>query len=144
MAFSETQINKLFNAILVEISKGKALRSILKQKEMPSNETFYKWINEDEEKSKRYARACEERADAIFDEIIEIADDSSQDEVDTEFGVKQNTEFIQRSKVRIDARKWVVSKLNPKKYGDKLDLTTDGEKIIPPSITYTVIEPNNE
>jgi hypothetical protein len=63
----------------------------------------------------------------LFDEIIDIADDSSQDEIVIDLGegvksTRQNTEFVQRSRLRIDARKWVISKLNPKKYGDRLEL----------------------
>ncbi len=134
MAYSEKQIETIFDSILIEIENGRPLRQILKDEGMPSSKTFFEWISKDDVKVKRYAHACETRADVIFDEIIEIADDKTQDSIITENGVSQNSEFIQRSRVRIDARKWVVSKLNPKKYGDKVDLTTGGEKIqqVPP------------
>ncbi len=130
MAYSNEEINDIFNKILIEIENGRALRKILKDDEnMPSTQTFYKWIDEDELKSKQYARACEVRADAIFDDIIEIADDSSYDAIVTDNGEIINSEFVARSRIRIDARKWIASKLNPKKYGDKTDITSGGDKI---------------
>lgn len=120
MAYSKEQINQMFSHILIEIEKGRALRRILNEdSNMPSTQTFYIWL-QDIEKSKQYARATEIRADAIFDEIIEIADDSSRDEIELEDRIiVENREFINRSRLRVDARKWIASKLNPKKYGDK-------------------------
>lgn len=131
MAYSEAQIDEIFNRIISHIINGRSLRTILKDDGMPAPETFYRWLSDDEKKSKHYARACEYRADAIFDEIIEIADDSSQDTDHTEFGEKMNSEWVNRSRLRVDARKWIVSKLFPKKYGDKLDIdhSTLGESI---------------
>ena len=51
------------------------------------------------------------------------------DESDELTGYKLNGENIQRSRLRIDTRKWLMSKLNPKVYGDKLDMTTNGNDI---------------
>jgi hypothetical protein len=71
-----------------------------------------------------YARAKEQQADLLAEEIIEIADDSSKDlqGYDDYNNPIENKEFVNRSKLRVDARKWVASKLKPKKYGDKLEL----------------------
>ena len=79
-----------------------------------------------EEKSKLYARACEFRADAIFEEILEISNHTEEDH--TPF---TGSNVIQRDRLKIDARKWMLAKMQPKKYGDKLDLdhTTNGESI---------------
>lgn len=129
MAYSKESKEKIFITIFDEISKGRAVRNVLKDEGMPDVTTFYNWLELDSEKAKQYARACEVRADAIFDEIIDIADDSSQDVLHTEFGEKENKEFVSRSRLKIDARKWIASKLNPKKYGDKIDYTTNGENI---------------
>lgn len=132
MAYSQQQKDKIFETVFTEIINGRAVRNILKDEGMPNATTFFEWLSQDEEKNKQYARACELRAEALFDEILEIADDKSQDVEYTENGQTQNSEFIQRSRVRIDARKWVASKLNPKKFGDKVDVTTQGEKINQP------------
>jgi transposase len=99
--------------------------------------TVYRWLKEDEGFRDNYARAREDQADLLADEIIEIADDSSQDTIVTAKGAEyENTEWTSRSKLRVDARKWVASKLKPKKYGDKLDLTSNNEKLSPVIIDW--------
>jgi hypothetical protein len=122
MAYKKEEIEKIFNSICIKIENGKPLRQILKEKNMPSSKTFFEWIDKDEEKIKRYARACEERADAIFEDMIEIADNQEGDVL--QVGDKEivNHNQINRAKLRVDTRKWILSKMNPKKYGDKLEL----------------------
>jgi len=123
MAYTKKQIEDTFNSICKKIEEGKPLRQILKEKNMPSSQTFYKWIDDNEAKSKRYARACEERSDVIFEEILEIADNQDEDVVTTEEGKAiTNHNVINRSRLQVDARKWILSKMNPKKYGDKLEV----------------------
>lgn len=140
MAYSEERKEKIFTKIITRISdEGHSIRSILREKGMPSSSTFFKWLEDDEKFSKRYARACEIRAEVLLEEMIDIADNVVDDFVDIKdftnegseitVGKKVNYENIQRSKLRVDTRKWIISKLNPKKYGDKLDLTSDGEKL---------------
>ena len=145
MAYSTEDINAIFDKILIEIENGRALRKILKEYDnMPSTQTFYKWIDEDETKSKQYARACEVRADAIFDEIIDIADENYGDKKVLENGSEViDSEFVARSRIKIDARKWIASKLNPKKYGDKVDVTSDN-KAIQTNISILNIDPLSE
>ena len=70
-------------------------------------------------------KAREAQADALFDEILEIADDSRNDTVHGENGDTPNHEWIARSKLRIDTRKWMAAKLRPKVYGDKIDVTSE-------------------
>ena len=79
----------------------------------------------------KYARAREAQAEYYADQIIDIADQSERDLVITEDGIEQkNNEVLERTKIRIDARKWIASKLQPKKYGtDRIDHTTDGEPL---------------
>lgn len=130
MAYSEKQINDIFEKICNEIEKGSALRNILKVENMPSTSTFYKWLDEDEIKSKQYARATEIRADIIFDDILNIADQNDNDTFINDEGKEVvNNDVIQRSRLKIDARKWILSKLNPKKFGDKTDITTNGKEL---------------
>lgn len=119
MAYSTEEKETILQNIFTEIQNGRAVRNVLKDEGMPDVTTFYRWIEEDVEKSKQYTRACEYRADAIFDEIIDIADDSSGDRKVVEHGEVMDSEYVARSRIRIDARKWIASKLNPKKYGDK-------------------------
>jgi len=135
MAYSEKEKTDTFNFICKEIESGKSLREVLRDNDnMPSTQTLYKWIDSESEKSKQYARACELRADIIFDEMIEIADDGRNDFMTKDIGdgvevQVLNSEHIQRSRLRIDTRKWILSKMNPKKFGDKTDITTNGKDI---------------
>jgi hypothetical protein len=102
-----------------------------------SKASVFDWIKEvDQTKTddfaNRYARAREEQADLLADEIIEIADDGAKD-TKTIIGKNgqpvevEDTEWTKRSQLRIDARKWIASKLKPKKYGDKIQNEHSGE-----------------
>lgn len=126
MAYKEKDKENVFNSIIQDIEDGKALRTILKYSGMPSSSTFYIWIEEDDAKSKRYTHACEVRADNIFEDILSIADDSENDiKYDSDGRERTDSEVIQRSKLRVEARKWYLSKLNPKKYSDKIDINSN-------------------
>lgn len=128
MAYSQKEIDNIFNYVCSEIEKGRALRNILKDENMPSTSTFYQWLDSNSDKAKQYARATEIRADIIFDDILSIADDNVNDKYTNDDGVElTNHDVIQRSRLRIDARKWVLSKLNPKKFGDKIQQEHSGE-----------------
>ncbi len=134
MAANKTKEEKaiLFDEILKDIAENNSpLRKALKGKLSP--ETFYRMLDDSETCTKQYARACKERADNIFEEMFEIADDGRNDYMTKVInGIEVeviNPEAIQRSRLRIDQRKWALSKMNPKKYGDKVDVTSGNEKI---------------
>lgn len=98
---------------------------------LPSPRTVHRWLNDHETFRQSYLRARERQADLIFDECLEIADDCSNDTKivggdDYEREVA-NTEWISRSKLRVDTRMRMAGKLAPKKYGEKLDITSGGE-----------------
>lgn len=136
MAYSAEEIENIFEEILEYIEAGKSLRSILLSSDMPSSRTFFKWLDEDKDKVKRYARATEIRAENIFEDMLEIADDGTNDFMtitkgDLEYNV-EDKEVTNRSRLRIDVRKWMLSKMQPKKYGDKLDVTSDGDALQAP------------
>jgi hypothetical protein len=138
MAYKQNEIDEIFNYVCKEIESGKTLRNILKEDKMPSSRTFFIWLDLYPDKVKQYARATELRAEAIFDDILSIADQNENDTYINEFGIEIiNSDVIQRSRLRIDARKWVLSKLNPKKFGDKVQTEHSGE------VTTTVINLGN-
>lgn len=103
----------------------------------PSVRSLRKYIRESEEFSHKYAQAKLDQIDNLVEQILEIADDRSQDTLikedrDGNSYEVCNTEWINRCRVRIDTRKWLASKLAPKVYGDKLALTgKDGETLNP-------------
>lgn len=105
------------DSILERMAAGESCRAILDDGDRsvyPSYVTFCEWLNESEELVKHYTRAQEARAEKIFDEVLKIAD-SDEGFVDT-------FENIARDKLRLDARKWVLGRMAPKKYGDKLEV----------------------
>jgi len=116
------------DAICFEISTtSKSILSICKELNI-GYRTVMRWISENEEFRQAYARAKEDQADVLAEEIISIADESHSDllAVD-EWGNRiENKEFVNRSRLRIDARKWVAAKLKPKKYSDKVDVNHSG------------------
>ena len=131
MAYTDKDKDNIFEYVCQEIEKGRALRNVLKDENMPSTSTFYQWLDNDEVKAKQYARATEVRADIIFDDILAIADENTNDTSINENGIEVvNNDVIQRSRLRIDARKWVLSKLNPKKFGDKTIHSGDADNPI--------------
>ena len=94
--------------------------------------------------SDQYARAREAQADKLAEEALQIADDGRSDTyVDGDGNVKTDTEVIQRSKLRVDTRKWLASKMAPKKYGDKVqaELTGAGGGAIQVASTVTFVLP---
>ena len=119
MEHSKTDIKKLFNAICNEIDNGSSLRKALKDSSV-SSRTFYEWVDEDKDMQKRYARACEERAETIFEDILNISDSQEGDEIFIDGVSCVNHDFVSRAKLRVDARKWMLGKLNPTKYGDRI------------------------
>jgi hypothetical protein len=135
MAYSEIEKTKIVNEVCGRILSGEAVRNIMKDSTLPGYNTLLEWINADEKKAKQYARAMEVRGELLFEEMIDICDDGSNDwmeKFDREgenVGWQINGEHVQRSKLRVDTRKWYLSKLNPKKFGDKTDFTSGGEKI---------------
>ena len=126
MAYSKKEIETIFEEIIKQVSEGKSLRQVLRQKDIPSSRTFFKWLKEDELKVKQYARGCELRADLMFDQILTIADATEDDVIMDENGkLITNHNIIQRDRLRVDARKWALSKMLPKKYGDKQSIEMD-------------------
>ena len=91
--------------------------------DMPDKTTINKWRYKYPEFYTQYAQAKISQIETLVDEIIDIADDSGHDETINEQGVRVcNSEFIARSRLRIDTRKWLASKLIPRLYGDKEEL----------------------
>lgn len=129
--FTQEEIIKHQDNIINDIAvNGMSLRRTLKQVGYPDVTKVYEWLKEDEIFAKRYARACEGRSEKIADEILEICDSTENDIItDSDGNQITNHNVIQRDKLRVDTRKWLLAKLHPKKYGDKLDVTTDGDKI---------------
>lgn len=123
---------KVASIICERIADGESLRTICLDDAMPHRSTVFRWLAANESFRDQYTRAREAQADALFEEILEIADDTSHDTIIKEGKdggeyEAANSEWINRSRLRVDARKWMASKLAPKKYGDKLDVNHGGQ-----------------
>ena len=93
------------DAICECISAGKSLRKTCAELNFPLR-TIFDWVRANPEFSQQYARAMDDRADALAEELQDIADDPTIEPND--------------KRIRVDARKWIASKLKPKRYGDRL------------------------
>ena len=112
-------------SICTQIAEGKSLREICRADGMPYDATVREWVVDDREGFySHYTRAVQARAILWAEEITGIADDGTQDTyTDPSTGQERtNAEVVARSRLRVDTRKWMLSKVLPKIYGDKLDL----------------------
>lgn len=117
---------ELSETICERISNGESLKKITDDEHMPTRSTVHKWLAEDKEFSDRYAHSRDLQADVFADEMDDIARDEKID--------------VNRARLIIDTRKWTASKLKPKKYGDKVDVTTDGKALPTPIVTLPAKE----
>lgn len=105
---------------------------------------WMKWVETDEEVAQKYARAKMMQAELMAEEIISIADESKIG-VKTKVlanGKKETTtgDMVDRARLMVDSRKWLLSKLIPKKYGDKLGLQHTGENGGPIQVTWNFVK----
>ena len=119
---------ELTAAICARMAEGVSLRSICLADDMPDKATVFRWLAAHREFRDQYARAREARADAMAEEILEISDDDSDDAItDPESGATRlNTEFVARSRLKVDTRKWLMARMAPKVYGDKVSQEVSG------------------
>jgi hypothetical protein len=110
--------------ICVRLGLGESLREICSEEGMPSKTTVMRWLAAHKEFRDQYASAREAQADYYAEEIIEIADDGSNDWMERKRGEEtievENHEVIGRSRLRVDTRKWLMARMAPKKYGDRV------------------------
>lgn len=108
-------------AICERLSLGESLRSICRDEAMPDARTVFRWLGIHEEFRQQYARAREALTEFWAEQIIDISDESQDDTiVDDKGNERVNAEFVARSKLRVDTRKWLMARMAPKKYGDRV------------------------
>lgn len=119
--------------ICSRLSDGESLRSICRDENMPAVGTVLRWVSskDNEEFRMQYAHAREIGLEHMAEEILEICDDGTNDWMEKvtksgEVMVVGDHEHIQRSKLRVDTRRWILSKLLPKKYGEKASMELTG------------------
>jgi len=112
------------------LSSGMSLRKACEHENMPSAKTVFKWLRDYPEFLQQYTLAKQEAADAMVDDMLEIADDGRNDFMELNDpdnpAYKVNGEHINRSRLRVETRKWIAAKLKPKVYGDRQALEHSG------------------
>lgn len=134
MGRPSTYTRELADTILERMSEGTPLRHVCANNpDLPGESTVRGWAVQDVDGfAARYARAREAQVEAMAEDIIEIADDSGLDvTLDAESGAPRvDGEAIQRAKLRVDTRKWLMSKVAPHRYGDKVDVGLTGNLVV--------------
>lgn len=137
---------ELAERIINELIAGQSLRKIVQEDWAPSMFTILKWLDEKPAFSAQYVRARELQAEAMFEEIIDIADESDVARVVTEDGevdLKLDSTAVARNRLRVDARKWALARMSPKRYGEKItqeQVGADGGPINH-SLTVSFVKP---
>lgn len=125
------------------LAMGESLRTVCAREGIPGMTTVFRWLGASNVEPwapdfrEQYARAKEEAADAMAEEILYISDNTEVGEIvvtKPDKSGKMVTEtrkedMLGHRRLQVDTRKFLMAKMKPKRYGDKLDLTSDGEKI---------------
>jgi len=117
---------ELFDKICAELAEGRSLRSVLRADGMPSIGTFLQWVDQDKALADHYARARALCIDALAEDILDIADTPKMGtkSVSKATGLEiTEGDMIEHRRLQVDARKWLLAKMAPKKYGDKVEQT---------------------
>lgn len=123
---------KLAEEICTRLANGESLRTICKTPGMPERVNILRWaVTEGHPFQHQYARAREIQADSMADDILDISDDGTNDFVERETRngkiVLADHDHINRSRLRVDARKWIAAKLLPKRYSEKVQTEISGK-----------------
>lgn len=115
---------ELADTICIRLAAGESLLKICEEDGMPTRTTIYAWLSEKEDFADKYARARNVGLDDMADDTIRLSDDNDAD--------------VQRLKLRIDTRKWYLSKLAPKRYGERIEhVGAEGKDLIPSQMSDT-------
>lgn len=140
---------EMADRICEQLADGNSLRSICQADDMPNRSTVARWLAANEQFRDQYAYACEMRQEELFDQIIEIADTPQvgQKSVSKATGLEiTEADMIEHRRLQVEARKWTLGKMAPKKYGDKLDLNHGGQSGNPVNMNWQIefVKPSDE
>jgi hypothetical protein len=119
------------DAICDRLIEGESLSSICRDEAMPAKSAVFRWIATDPSFKDRYTRAEIEGCTAMAEDAISIADDDTNDWIASDDpqkpGCRPNGENIQRSRLRVETRKWMLARLLPHLYGDRSQVELSGQ-----------------
>jgi hypothetical protein len=131
---------EVFTKICNDLQVSHEGLNTLCKKRNSSAPAFYDFMELDDKYTELYTRARERQADYLADLIHEVAFDGSRD--DTPF---TGGNHVQRDKLKVESLKWTAAKLKPKKYGEKIDVTSDGNELEAQTVIVnlgTGVDPN--
>ena len=118
VAYDDATKNAMVDALLVQIETGKSMREVCRMDGMPDHTTVIRWMRDDAALATRYARARMAQADVLFDRMEAV-----------EEAVSAGTMDSHAARVVLDSMRWRASKLAPKIYGDRLDVSVSDTRI---------------
>ena len=142
MSRASSYTQEIADEICERIANGEPLRAICRDERMPAWRTVYDWMAGNTEFAAAIARARELGEEALFQQCLDIADDERHDWLLTKKGEITNEVAIGRAKLQIHTRMQLLSKWNPKKYGDKLELS--GNKDAPLTVQVVRLGDGND
>jgi hypothetical protein len=110
-----------FHTVCERMAEGETLSAICKDGDLPSRTTFLRWVRNDDSRKRAYQLARQAQADFYFDQIKDLAFDGARDTITNDRGSAVcDHEWIGRSRLKVDSLKWLASKLDPIKFGDRM------------------------
>jgi hypothetical protein len=117
--------HQVWREIIGRVSGGKALSTVLSDPGYPTWVSFHAMIDQDAELKMAYEKAVQDRADKLADEILQLSDEQMPAGLEGAMA----SAWVQQKRMQVDARKWIASKLKPRTYGDRIDMTVRDERI---------------
>jgi hypothetical protein len=119
------QGHPVWQEIVDKVSAGKSVSTVLRDDNMPNWTRFQAMLEQDERLRAAYDKAVQDRADRLADEILQLSDEVMPDGLEGAMA----SAWVQQKRMQVDARKWIASKLKPRTYGDRIDMTVRDERI---------------
>lgn len=126
---------EVISQFLERMANGESVRSICRDDKMPALATIFRWLGEKPDFKEQYARAREMQADALFEELQEVAEEALKAETAVEVNARR---------LIVDTHKWRLSKIVPKRYGDKLELSGDQNNPLQHNLTVNFVKPDGK
>ena len=118
---------KICDEIIAWLEDGRTLREFCRQKGKPSFSSVYRWIEKDEDFAERFARARDVGQDLIAEGTLELIDAEPQRIVTDGGNGRIDPGWVQNQRNRVEQRMKLLMVWNPRKYGNKVDVTSAGK-----------------
>lgn len=122
--------NEIVNKVCEQMSLGNSLKRICEADDMPSISTVFSWLHSHKEFLDKYEQAIQERTESQHEMLLDLGDEAINLAQNVDF--KASNAVVSAVKLKADNMKWVMARMKPKKYGDKVDYTTNGKDIPTP------------